>query len=106
MILSTIKPVDLTELNRLEWYLQDHGIKYDRIDQKRTALLTERHQLIVYDANGDRAWDAICHWGSYGCAQGLLEIYGAIVNIEVDGDSVVGYLTADDVIKRCERWLT
>lgn len=49
-------------------------------------------------------WDAICHYGSYGYEDGLLEIYGELVT-EDDDDSVVGYLTAADVVKRVEAWL-
>lgn len=61
-----------------------------------------RKQIIVYE-NGKRVWDAICHFGSYGYKEGLLEIMGSIVDVEKDGDSVVGWLTAQDVIKRLER---
>lgn len=50
------------------------------------------NQIIVYDENDERLWDAICHYGSYGYEQGLIEIYGVIC------DDVVGYLTADDII--------
>ena len=62
-----------------------------------------RHQIIVYDENGKKLWDAVCHRGSYGYENGLLEIYGNIVDEKKDGDEVVGWLTADDVIARIER---
>lgn len=59
-----------------------------------------QHIVIVYtqDTN-ERLFDAICHYGSYGYSDGLLEIMGTIV-YQDDGDQVVGYLTADDVIER------
>ena len=44
--------------------------------------------------------DVVCHSGSYGHELGLLEIMG-LVNEEEVGDSVEGYLTAEEV---CERW--
>lgn len=50
------------------------------------------NQIIVYDENNERLWDAICQYGSFGYEQGLIEIYGVICN------DVVGYLTADDII--------
>lgn len=44
--------------------------------------------------------DAICHNGSYGRHDGLLEMMG-LVNEEEVGDSVEGWLTAEQVF---ERW--
>lgn len=41
--------------------------------------------------------------GSFGFKQGLVEIMGIIVS-EDAGDSVEGHLTADDVIKRIEKY--
>lgn len=101
--------VDLSELNKLEEYLQEHEIKYSRFDQDE--VLTEdgytektmRHQLVVLDKNGRVLWDAICHEGSYGYEQGLLEVMGSTVVLPSDGDSVAGFLTAQDVIDRLER---
>ena len=101
---------DLTELNRLEEYLKVNGIPYERISKDTEydpeypyyLIALERHQLIVYDERGNRLWDAICHEGSYGAEEGLLEIYGEIVS-PTAGDSVEGWLTAKDVIERIER---
>lgn len=49
----------------------------------------------------DNSWDAICHDGSYGHNEGLLEIMGSIVQNEYD--SVEGYLTADEILKRLNK---
>ena len=89
----------MSELDKLEQYLKDKGIRYKRIEQNTDTW--GRHQINVYDSEGNILWDAICHRGSYGFEEGLLEIYGKIVT-EEDGDSVVGWLTADDVIKRIQ----
>lgn len=100
---------DLTELNKLESYLKEMHIQYERIDNDTVSdangliVQLERHQICVpAEDNKMREWDAICHYGSYGYEEGLLEIMGSIVH-EEDCDSVVGYLTADDVIKRIGR---
>ena len=100
--------IDLTELNKLEQYLRSKGIPYERIDQDQirdhygNVRQLERHQICVPVIDYElREWDAICHYGSYGYEEGLIEIMGSIVS-ENDGDSVAGYLTADDVIRRIE----
>jgi hypothetical protein len=93
---------DLTQLNKLEEYLKRNGIRYRRIDVLDPCF--DRHQIVV---GGDLEpgacdWDAICHRGSYGCEDGLLEIMGSIVDEKRVGDCVEGYLMAADVIKRIE----
>ena len=62
--------------------------------------------LIGYPSLGqDRVSDAVCHSGSYGREQGLLEIMG-LVNTEEVGDSVEGWLTAEEVFARWNKhWL-
>lgn len=102
---------DLTELNKLEEYLKKHGIKYTRRDEEHTFPVSidgeekdvtiDKHQIVAIDPKKVQLWDVICHYGSYGADQGLLEIAGDIVE-EGEGE-VVGFLTADDVIKRIER---
>ena len=101
-----------TELDKLEEYLINHRITYDRIDEDAAHDETGRyllhyagHQICVpcMPEDGECRWDAICQPGSYGYEQGLLEIYGEIVDEEKDGDTVVGYLTEADVIERIER---
>ena len=107
---------DLTELNKLEKYLKEHEIDYARIDEdnafkfdlqsalRQTQInilqAMDRHQIIV---GGDKEpgacdWDVICHNGSYGCDEGLLEGMGSIFEDELEG-----WLTADDVIVRIEK---
>lgn len=102
---------DLTELNKLEEYLKKNGIKYTRRDEEHTFLVSidgeekvvtiDKHQIVALDPKKVQLWDVICHYGSYGADQGLLEIAGDIVE-EEEGD-VVGFLTADEVIERIER---
>lgn len=55
---------------------------------------------IVCEKDGAYEWDAICHSGSYGGDEGLLETMGAIVDEEVVGDSVEGYLKPVEVFAK------
>lgn len=83
----------LTEIKKLADGLMEKGIAFT------FHALYEGYQIIVNDpkTQGYR-WDAVCHDFSYGHEQGLLEIMGSIV--ENDFDSVEGYLTAEDILKR------
>lgn len=106
---------NLNELDKLEAYLKEHYITYERFDEEDTypeeckpylknqlkiygfdyeAL--DRHQIIVYDKDGRRTWDVICQRGSYGAERGLLEGLGDIFN------EAEGYLTAAEIIQRIE----
>lgn len=89
----------MSELDKLEKYLKEHNIPYERIDDDEKVI--NRHQILVKDKDGNVIWDAICHFGSYGYEQGLLEIMGTLVRPE-DGGGVAGWLTAEDVIGRIE----
>ena len=94
----------MTEMDKLEAYLKEKGYEYERIDKSeglKDIPLIDIHQIIVYK-RGKRDWEAICHKGSYGYEQGLLEVMGSRVVRESDHDWVVGYLTAQDVIDRLE----
>lgn len=91
----------MTELDKLEEYLNVNGYEYERIDEEGSvfAPMFNHHQIIVYK-DGERDWDAICHYGSYGYSAGLLEIYGNIVHCKDGEDTVEGWLTADEIIER------
>lgn len=100
---------DLKELDKLEKYLIEHRIEHNRYDSdgkwdagNGLVIEMDRHQICVPEEGERCKLDAICQKGSYGCNEGLLEIYGEIVDEEKDGDTVVGYMTAEDVIKRLE----
>lgn len=90
----------MDELNKLEEYLKEHGIKYDRNDREKTEKTLDFHQIVVYD-DEKPIWDVVCHTGSYGYEQGLLEIMGSIVSSYAENE-VEGWLTADEIIKRLE----
>lgn len=101
---------ELTELDKLENYLKANNIEYERIDKRRNHMLPvpegfgEYHQICVPAKGNTCKWDVICHYGSYGFEEGLLELMGDLVTETEWGenDSVVGYLTAEDIIERLE----
>lgn len=97
---------NLTELNKLEeWlnnFVKDHTeYTYERHDRE-SSIVPNWHQIVVYNKY-HKVFDAVCHFGSYGYSQGLLEIMGDIVT-ETE-DKVVGWLTSQDVIDRFVCWI-
>ena len=96
----------MNELDKLEELLKEYNIPYERYDVSGLDIdgFFDRHQICVPERGENCQWDAICHYGSYGYYDGLLEIYGEIVDEEKDGDSVVGFLTANDVMRRVHDW--
>lgn len=85
-MLNAPQKIDLSEMDKLANGLDEKNIPYVR----KTCFDGEQ---IVCDS-----WDAICHRGSYGHEQGLLEIMGSIVRN--DEDDVEGYLSAEDILSR------
>lgn len=97
----------MSELDKLVEYLKKKHISYKRVDEVGEIRFCdgeiynpERHQVIVYGDGFERSWDAICHYGSYGYKEGLLEVMGSIVTD--NEDTVEGWLTADEIIRRLE----
>lgn len=103
----------MSELDKLEQYLKEHDYPYERIDEEGSKIpgiipgieipFGSIHQLIVYGdkEKSKRLWDAVCHYGSYGFEQGLIEVMGKPV-VRSEEYSVEGYLTAEEIIKRLE----
>lgn len=101
---------DLTEFNKLEEWMRENHINYERRSRLpftkevvniigEDERIGEKNQLVVFDRNGKIKYDVICHKGSFGCDEGLLEIYGEIVPKGCLG-GVEGYLIAEEVIER------
>ena len=54
----------------------------------------------------ERVSDAVCHSGSYGRHDGLLEMMGLLTEEELAEDGVLGWLTAEQVFERWHKhWL-
>ena len=77
--------IDQTEMMTLACGLRDRGIELS------TKSSFDGIQIVV----GVFDWDAICHSGSYGHENGLIEVMG----LPQCQDDVIGYLTAEDVLK-------
>lgn len=108
------KEPDMTELFKLRDWLKKNGADFEFYDMPTIYEYDEarpgepyaiqrigQHQVIVFDQiNGRRMrrWDAVCHLGSYGYWDGLLEVMGCIVPDD-HTDTVMGFLTADQVIE-------
>lgn len=94
----------LAELDKLEEYLKEKKIPYERIDEDVSPIChVDRHQICSPN-RAECEWDVICHFGSYGYEQGLLEVMGSILNRWDDGKTdVLGYLTAEDIIMMIEK---
>lgn len=93
--------LNLNEFVKLIVGLNQKGLKID------TELITNwGAQVIVYDNEGNRLWDAVINKGSYGSERGLLEVMGQTIidKISLSEDTenfdVIGWLTADDILEK------
>lgn len=86
----------MTEMDKLEAYLKEHNYNYER-----RSVMGDNDQIVVFDSNGKRAWDVVCHRYSYGFELGRLEAAGREV-VRDDYDEVEGYLTVKEIIERLE----
>ena len=77
--------INQTEMMKLAFGLRDRGIEFT------VRSFFDGIQIVV----GDFDWDAICHSGSYGHENGLVEVMG----LPQCEDDVIGYLTAEEVLK-------
>lgn len=57
---------------------------------------------IIYSQNGNRVCSAVEHNFSYGNCCDTIEIMGLLTDEEAEEDSVVGYLSAENVFKRIQ----
>lgn len=92
------------ELDKLQSYLAEHGYYYTRV---KPSLSGYPNGVFVFSdpEKTKKLWDAMCHPGTYGYEQGKLEVMGDVILTDDEKcfDSVVGYLTADDIIQRLEK---
>ena len=79
----------MTTINQNEMMKLAFGL-YDRDIEFKAKSFFDGIQFII----GDWDWDAICHSGSYGHEDGLIEVMG----LPQCQDDVIGYLTAEEVL--------
>lgn len=77
--------INQNEMMKLAFGLYDRGIEF------KAQSFFDGIQFII----GDWDWDAVCHSGSYGHENGLIEVMG----LPQCQDDVIGWLTAEDVLK-------
>lgn len=77
--------INQDEMMKLAFGLRDRGIEFS------VKSFFDGIQIVV----GDFDWDAVCHSGSYGHENGLIEVMG----LPQCQDDVIGWLTAEDVLK-------
>ena len=78
-------------INKLAELLDEAGVPYTR------NLIWGGEQIRI-----GALCDAVCHNFSYGNEDDLLEIMGALTKEEMEFDSVLGWLTPEEVAKRFE----
>ena len=76
--------INQNEMMKLAFGLYDRGIEF------KAKSFFDGIQFII----GDWDWDAICHSGSYGHENGLIEVMG----LPQCQDDVIGWLTAEEVL--------
>ena len=92
---------DLNSLNAIAGLLASFGCDTpDSPEYLPGGRLDCGEQIIAYDAAGNRIWDGVWGWGSYGFEQGLIEVMGSQL---LGHDDVKGWLTARQITKmwRC-----
>ena len=95
---------DFIEIDKLEEFFIKYNLPYLRqkmYDGEQIILFKEKS--VDTHIMGNRLFDAVLHMGSYGHEKNLLEIMGFIV--EDKDDSVEGFLTAEEIIKRLKKKL-
>lgn len=85
----------MTEMQKLDILL-----KHAKVPHTYGHRWDGGEQITAYDAAGNRIWDGIWSFGSYGFDQGLIEVMGAQL---LGHDDAEGWLTARQVTKmwRC-----
>lgn len=91
--------LNLNEFVKLVVGLNQKGLKIDtELDTNWGA------QVIVYDDEGNRLWDAVINKASYGSERGLLEIMGSAIvdkiKLSEEPMDVIGWLTADEILEK------
>lgn len=83
-----------TEIFELEQMLREANIPFEM------GKMYDGYYITIYTADRKVLCDAVCHRYSHGYAEGMLEIMGGLTPAEETCDSVLGYLTAEEVFVR------
>ena len=98
-----ITPPKIEEIKKLHEMLTEARIFHLFHARFRCGGETEKYggyQVIVFDKEGERLVSAVEGMGTYGAENDLIEIMGLLTPEEEECDSVVGFLTAQEVFDR------
>ena len=99
--------MEYNEIFRLKKMLEDEGIPFEFMTMfKESRTLSGYRIAYPKDTTKHLVCSVIEHGGSYGHEQDLLEIMGLLTDDEKKGDSVAGWLTAEDVFNRIKEHYT
>lgn len=92
----------MLEILKLKEMLEKAKIPFEFNDDFFDGDHKPSYQIIIRNKENPKyaLCDVIYHFGSYGYDQNLLEIMGALTEEEFEDNSVLGYLTADEVFER------
>ena len=100
--------IEIKEIFKLKVMLDNAEIEHEFYDRTDKLGFKDyiKYQIIVYNPiTEDRLISVIEGYGTYGYEKDLLEIMGCLSKKEEKHDSVLGYLTAEEVFKRIKRHL-
>ena len=89
-----------TEIFKLKEKLDAIDLEYEFNDFGNKELNYERYQIALLDEEGKRIVTVVQGNYSYSGVNNKLEIMGLLTAEEEEHDSVVGWLTADEVYER------
>lgn len=99
--------VDYKEIFKLKVMLDNASIPYEFIDRSyviSNEIKYPSYQIIVYkQSSKDRLISVVEGFGTYGGQDDLLEIMGCLTEKEEQEDSVLGFLTANEVFERIKK---
>lgn len=89
-----------TEIFKLKNMLDAIDLEHEFYDRSVGIAQYEHYQIILLDEKGDRIVSVVQGSCTYGGDNNKLEIMGLLTPEEEEHDSVVGWLTAEEVYER------
>jgi len=89
-----------TEIFKLKEKLDTIGLEHEFNDHSNTLVEYEHYQIVLLDEKSNRIVSVVQGNYTYGSDDNKLEIMGLLTPEEEEYDSVVGWLSADEVYER------
>lgn len=93
-----------TEIFKLKEKLDAIDLEYEFHDHGNKLMKFEHYQILLFDEKGERIVSVIQGSGTYGGNDNKLEIMGLLTPEEEECESVVGWLSADEVYERIMKY--